>query len=217
MKKTKRPAKAKRLFTSDIIEDVILEITSFMQDKELSWMFENCFPNTLDTTVHYQEKNENPSAYVITGDIHAMWLRDSAAQIWPYLQFVNDDDVLDKLFQGVIHKQAEEIQRLKDEIARLKNQPPRPKIRPSRLGKKKKAQQTMRRDLGPYRETSLIGGIRLWPSKKNTTRSKLSLIWVRRRDTFSMTKSTTCYRPKSARLKSSMSFSNSSAASSVGS
>lgn len=38
-------------------------------------MFEICFPNTLDTTVHYNETDSD--AYVITGDIDAMWLRDS--------------------------------------------------------------------------------------------------------------------------------------------
>lgn len=56
-----------------------------MKNKELGWLFENCFPNTLDTTVFYSEKNGRPDTYVITGDIDAMWLRDSSAQVYPYL------------------------------------------------------------------------------------------------------------------------------------
>ncbi|WP_460023705.1 glycoside hydrolase family 125 protein, partial [Marinifilum fragile] len=75
-------------------------------NEELAWMFENCFPNTLDTTVTYSEENGKPDSFVITGDIHAMWLRDSTAQVWPYLPLVNDDDQLQKLFQGLINRQS---------------------------------------------------------------------------------------------------------------
>ncbi len=55
-------------------------------------MFENCYPNTLDTTVRYEEKNGKHDTFVITGDIEAMWLRDSTAQVWPYLPLVNKDE-----------------------------------------------------------------------------------------------------------------------------
>ena len=48
-------------------------------------MFTNCFPNTLDTTVEVGEFEGKPDTAVITGDIPAMWLRDSSAQVWPYL------------------------------------------------------------------------------------------------------------------------------------
>ena len=48
-------------------------------------MFENCFPNTVDTTVDFSVMDGRPNTYVITGDIDAMWLRDSTAQVWPYL------------------------------------------------------------------------------------------------------------------------------------
>jgi meiotically up-regulated gene 157 (Mug157) protein len=60
-------------------------------DKELGWLFENCFPNTLDTTVTHAMTNGKPDTYVITGDIDAMWMRDSSAQVWPYLQFANEE------------------------------------------------------------------------------------------------------------------------------
>ncbi len=102
-----RPVVSKRRFNSKAVEDTILEIKKVMADEELAWMFENCFPNTLDTTVTYEEKNGKPYTYVITGDIDAMWLRDSSAQVWPYLTLANSDIKLKNLLKGVINKQAE--------------------------------------------------------------------------------------------------------------
>jgi meiotically up-regulated gene 157 (Mug157) protein len=72
----------------------------------LGWLFENCFPNTLDTTVFFEQSNGKPDTYVITGDIDAMWLRDSSAQVWPYLQFMNNDTKLQQLVAGVINRQT---------------------------------------------------------------------------------------------------------------
>ena len=69
-------------------------------------MFANCFPNTLDTTVHYGEDEAgNPDTYVYTGDIPAMWLRDSGAQVWPYVQLCKEDPALQKMIAGVIRRQ----------------------------------------------------------------------------------------------------------------
>ncbi len=104
---SQRPDKSKRKFTSRAVEETIVKVKAGIADKELAWMFENCYPNTLDTTVSYSEKNGEPSTYIITGDIDAMWLRDSSAQVWPYLQLVNNDLPLKKLLKGVIAKQAE--------------------------------------------------------------------------------------------------------------
>jgi hypothetical protein len=69
-------------------------------------LFGNCFPNTLDTTVYFNKKDGRPDTYVITGDIDAMWLRDSTAQVWPYLSFMKDDRFLQELIAGVINRQA---------------------------------------------------------------------------------------------------------------
>src|ERR1039457_4231474 len=44
-----------------------------------------------DTTVRTGELDGKPDTFVITGDIDAMWLRDSAAQVWPYLPLAKDD------------------------------------------------------------------------------------------------------------------------------
>ena len=100
---TKRPAEADRLFVSDVIERKIKEVKKLLKDNAyLAWMFENCFPNTLDTTVHFDGQDDT---FVYTGDIPAMWLRDSSAQVWPYLQFANKDPKLKKLLRGVILRQ----------------------------------------------------------------------------------------------------------------
>lgn len=106
---------SKRHFKSDVIESAIKTFQSKVANKELGWLFNNCFPNTLDTTVFYSEKNGKPDTYVITGDIDAMWLRDSSAQVFPYLQFTKQDKNLQKLIAGVINKQVEFI--LKDPYA----------------------------------------------------------------------------------------------------
>jgi len=95
-----------RKFTSSAVEEVIKEVTSYLGDTELSWMFSNCFPNTLDTTVVHTEKGGKPDTFVITGDIHAMWLRDSTAQVWPYLTLAGRDARLKKLLEGVIRRQT---------------------------------------------------------------------------------------------------------------
>lgn len=96
---------SKRNFTSKAIERAISEFKRNIKNPELSWLFENCFPNTLDTTVFHSVINEIPQTYVITGDIDAMWLRDSSAQVWPYLDFISKDKSLLQLITGVINKQ----------------------------------------------------------------------------------------------------------------
>ncbi|MCB0744436.1 MAG: glycoside hydrolase family 125 protein, partial [Ignavibacteriae bacterium] len=101
-----RPKLSERNFTSKAVEKTIEKVKAKIADEELAWMFENCFPNTLDTTVRYQEVDGKPDTFVITGDIEAMWLRDSSAQVWPYLSLVNDDPELKKLIAGVINRQA---------------------------------------------------------------------------------------------------------------
>jgi meiotically up-regulated gene 157 (Mug157) protein len=104
-----RPATADRLFRSEIIDRTIQETRTAIGSPELAQLFENCFPNTLDTTV-FVERHDKPDTYVITGDIDAMWLRDSAAQVWPYLQFARQDTALCDLLEGVIRRHTRLIQ-----------------------------------------------------------------------------------------------------------
>lgn len=101
-----RPAEAERLFTSQAIEQQIVRIQKMLTNARLAWMFSNCFPNTLDTTVHYRKDADgSDDTFVYTGDIHAMWLRDSGAQVWPYVQFANEDPALQAMLAGVINRQ----------------------------------------------------------------------------------------------------------------
>ena len=102
---TKRPPLADRKFTSEAVEATIIKIKKQIADPELAWLFENCFPNTLDTTVDVEMIDGKPDTYVITGDIDAMWLRDSTAQVWPYLSLVKNDAKLQQLIAGVINRQ----------------------------------------------------------------------------------------------------------------
>ena len=81
--KSNRPLPENRTFSSEAVEEIIIKVKQGIRNPELSWLFENCFPNTLDTTVDFEIKDGKPDAFIITGDIDAMWLRDSTAQIWP--------------------------------------------------------------------------------------------------------------------------------------
>ncbi|GHV20753.1 meiotically up-regulated protein [Bacteroidia bacterium] len=110
-----RPEVSKRHFTSQAVEATITRIKKQIKDPKLAWMFENCFPNTLDTTVKYGTINGRPDTYVITGDIDAMWLRDSSAQVWPYLPLCKEDEPLRLLVAGLINRQTSYV--LKDPYA----------------------------------------------------------------------------------------------------
>ena len=101
--KSNRPAPEKRCFSSEAVERTIAELSSKLPNPKLAWMFSNCFPNTIDTTVEYDEQAGD--TFVITGDIHAMWLRDSGAQVWPYLRLAGEDEHLRKMLAGVLMRQ----------------------------------------------------------------------------------------------------------------
>jgi meiotically up-regulated gene 157 (Mug157) protein len=77
-----------------------------LPDPELAWLFENCYPNTLDTTMRCGTLHGKPDTLVITGDIDAMWLRDSTAQVWPYLPLAREDPKLRNLLAGVVNRQT---------------------------------------------------------------------------------------------------------------
>ncbi|MFC0272684.1 glycoside hydrolase family 125 protein [Metabacillus herbersteinensis] len=89
----------------------------FPEDKQLQEMFEQCFVNTYETTLKPQEDG---TTFVITGDIPAMWLRDSAAQVRPYLLAAEEDEDMAELIEGVVRRQMNYI--LQDPYANAFNE-----------------------------------------------------------------------------------------------
>lgn len=69
---------------------------------ELMDVFVNCYTNTLNTTV---KRMENNMTHVITGDIPAMWLRDSAAQLRPYIFLAKKNAEIRELIAGLVRRQ----------------------------------------------------------------------------------------------------------------
>jgi hypothetical protein len=103
---SKRPAPADRKFRSAAVDTYIAQTCRRIGDPLLRWLFSNCFPNTLDTTVQAGEFEGQPDTVVLTGDIPAMWLRDSSAQVWAYLPLLRRDDRLRALVEGIIRRQT---------------------------------------------------------------------------------------------------------------
>lgn len=103
---SKRPPAAQRGFTSKAVEAEIARVKARIADPELAWLFENCYPNTLDTTVRLSMVDGKPDTFVITGDIDAMWLRDSSAQLQTYVHLTPKDADLRRLFHGAFQRQA---------------------------------------------------------------------------------------------------------------
>jgi uncharacterized protein len=123
-----RPLVQCRTFTSPLVEKVIDDITSRMVNKDLARLFENAFPNTLDTTVRWhvngnenmhtelkprslgqEDEWEGPQSFIVTGDINAEWLRDSTNQLLQYQSLAAKDAKIFNLILGAINTQAEFI------------------------------------------------------------------------------------------------------------
>jgi meiotically up-regulated gene 157 (Mug157) protein len=101
-----RPMAADRKFRSAAVEELIAATAAKIGDRDLAALFANCYPNTLDTTVEPGRFEGKPDTAVLTGDIAAMWLRDSSAQVWPYLPLLRKDPALRALIEGVIRRQT---------------------------------------------------------------------------------------------------------------
>jgi len=83
-----------------VIEQVANRLPQF---QHLPKMFADCLANTFTTTLKPQADG---SMFVITGDIPAMWLRDSAAQVKPYLRLAKTDPQFAALIAGVVQRQC---------------------------------------------------------------------------------------------------------------
>ena len=91
----------------DLIKKIGVELSNKIEDKDLKETFYRCFIDTMETTVILPEEND---AFIITGDIPAMWLRDSTSQIEHYLPFVNEYPLIREIFKGLINRQMKCIQ-----------------------------------------------------------------------------------------------------------
>lgn len=105
-----RPKPQCRTFVSPAVDTVIEDLVTKINDPDLARLVENCLPNTLDTTILWHDLDpQSPLAFVVTGDIHAEWLRDSARQLSVYQPFVKYDSELQTLMKGAINLQAKYI------------------------------------------------------------------------------------------------------------
>lgn len=94
----------------------ISDMVRAKQPKRTADMFERCLANTWNTTL---KRMEDGTTFVITGDIPAMWLRDSAAQVRPFLVLGEDREIGD-MIQGVVRRQFDYI--LRDPYANAFNE-----------------------------------------------------------------------------------------------
>ena len=120
-----RPSPECRTFNLPGLEKLIDRMNDTIKDPDLFRLFENSYPNTLDTMIKWRgyakamdpvTKNwtttDEELTYIITGDIDAMWLRDSASQVYSYLPLLeasSDPDSLASLWRGLINIQSRYI------------------------------------------------------------------------------------------------------------
>lgn len=114
-----RPAPKCRTFVSEALEKVIVDLKLKIKDPDLARLVENSLPNTLDTTILWHKASkpnsgpghhsQSPETFVVTGDIHAEWLRDSARQLSVFQPLVKYDERLKDLIKGAIRTQEQYV------------------------------------------------------------------------------------------------------------
>jgi meiotically up-regulated gene 157 (Mug157) protein len=106
-----RPPVKDRTFQSPAIDNLINTLVPLFADPDLATLLTNCLPNTLDTTVYYHSEANATTldTFIITGDIEAMWLRDSTNQVLPYIPYAPSDPDLQVMLEGLIARQARSV------------------------------------------------------------------------------------------------------------
>lgn len=93
--------------TNSAMDRVTKQVQDFFgDDADITRLFANCFSNTMHTTILPKGDKDT---FVITGDIPAMWLRDSTAQVRPYLLLAKENQEISNLLEGVIYRQLRSI------------------------------------------------------------------------------------------------------------
>lgn len=108
-----RPSEECRTFKSQDLEDTLVRMETVIKDPDLYRMFQNAYPSTLDTAIKWKgyaaDNAEEELTFIITGDIDAMWLRDSSNQLQSYrplLTASSNSNSIASLYRGVINLQA---------------------------------------------------------------------------------------------------------------
>ncbi|EMC91598.1 glycoside hydrolase family 125 protein [Baudoinia panamericana UAMH 10762] len=149
-----RPSAYCRTFESELVEKIIRDLNATLLDRDLARLFENAFPNTLDTTVKWHvdgnekvdKRNQQhvmakwaadgawqgAQSFIVTGDINAEWLRDSTNQLAQYQRLAKKDKAIFNLILGAISTQAEYV--IKSPYCNAFQPPPPSRLRPSDNG-----------------------------------------------------------------------------------
>jgi len=146
-----RPSPQCRTFSSPLVEQIIHDLDTSLIDPDLARLFENAFPNTLDTTVRWHADGteasrhnslharwaadgawQGPQSFIVTGDINAEWLRDSTNQLAQYQPLAKKDQSIYNLILGAINTQAEYV--IEAPYCNAFQPPPPSRLKPSDNG-----------------------------------------------------------------------------------
>jgi len=87
------------------MEKLFNEIESSFKDRpEIARLFCKRFTHTLDKTIHH---TDDGGVFVITGDIPAMWLRDSSCQLEPYFVLASRNTEISDIIAKLVKRQIQ--------------------------------------------------------------------------------------------------------------
>ena len=87
------------------LADQAADVRRRLGDHPAADLVAECLTNTWTTAMHWSGRGDR-EVFVATGDIPAMWLRDSTAQVRPYLVAARDDDTVADVIAGVSRRQV---------------------------------------------------------------------------------------------------------------
>jgi meiotically up-regulated gene 157 (Mug157) protein len=90
----------------ELLTEITSQVARAVDDQRVTETFNRIMTDNLPAVA---ELAADGTTYLLTGDIPAMWLRDSAAQIRPYLILCGQDEQLAETLVGVFRRQVEFI------------------------------------------------------------------------------------------------------------